>query len=65
MGVGNWDLLEPPKVDWILNAEMNVGMRGGSFLSNSIYCSSGSLHGTKLDSKDINAGFRILRVLKK
>ena len=40
-----------------------VNIRGGSFLSSRIYCSSGAGHHILIKNGDINAGFRIVRTL--
>lgn len=40
-----------------------VNIRGGSFLSSRIYCSSGAGHHILIQNGDVNAGFRIVRTL--
>jgi serine/threonine protein kinase len=48
---------------WQMNDVKFVHLRGGSFLSHRIYCSSGAEHGIEV-GLDINAGFRLIRVLE-
>ena len=59
---GGWELKPDLTMHWIYSEDMYMSMRGGSFLSNPIYCSSGSNHSVESKSTDINAGFRIVRV---
>ena len=49
---------------WRFEDVKRVHMRGGSFLSHRLYCSSGMEHGTDVGT-DINAGFRIVRTLSR
>lgn len=48
---------------WQLTDQTILNIRGGSYLSNRIYCTSGSNHHIYANSTDINAGFRIVRPL--
>ena len=50
---------------WILDRDTLLIVRGGSFLSSRIYCTSGSKHGISALSEDINVGFRLVRTLRK
>ena len=43
--------------------ELNIGLGGGSFLSNRIYCNAALQNAIKFDQYDRNAGFRIVRTL--
>ena len=46
---------------WELNEKCPLNLRGGSYLSNRIYCSSGSNHHIFAQQLDINSGFRLVR----
>ena len=48
---------------WQLTDTTALNLRGGSYLSSRIYCSSGSNHHIHANETDINAGFRIVRPL--
>lgn len=52
------------EVDYRVDGDMSINVRGGSFLSNRVYCASGTRHGIQHFSHDRNAGFRIVRVLR-
>ena len=45
--------------------EMYVSVRGGSYLSNRVYCSSGARNLITVQATDRNVGFRIVRTLKR
>lgn len=47
-----------------LSSETILNIRGGSFLSNIVFCNSGSHHHIHSGQSDINAGFRIVRTLR-
>jgi serine/threonine protein kinase len=49
---------------WQLKDKTILNIRGGSYLANRIYCTSGSNHHIYANSTDINAGFRIVRPLR-
>ena len=48
---------------WQLTDKTILNVRGGSYLSNRIYCTPGSNHHIYANTTDINTGFRILRLI--
>jgi len=46
---------------WELSENGPLNLRGGSYLSNRVYCSSGSNHHIYAQNTDINSGFRLVR----